>query len=354
MGNITQPTLWDKDFQTTLDEALKRIKENNPEYTALLPSDPGVTILDVVLYQLVLFGYALNNLPDAALVAFLNYLGVERKGATAAFGTVRVEFDGELPEDLIFPAGERFVAVRGITFAAKEEIVAQAGSTYVDIPVICETKGTLGNLPANSIIDTYRALPYIKRAYNPEPTQGGVDEESNEAAKERGRQILATVFRAVTASDWEQVASNISGVARAKAVEKIGKVSLYVLASDLQPMSDDLRGTITNEIEQKRIQGIVWELHDAQLKQIDVVANVKLLAGYSLTTVQAQATQKLSELLNPLIWEWGRKVSISEIMTILEGVDGIDYVDELLLPEQSVTLEKYELAQLGTVTLNAV
>jgi len=354
MAKIAQPVLWDKDFNVLLSEALERIKKNIPEYTALFPSDPGVAVLEACLYVITLFGHALNMLPKASLAAFLDYLGVERKGATAAVGTVVIEFDGPLPEDMIIPKGERFVAVRGITFRSLKEVVAQAGSESIEIPVECETRGTLGNLPPNSILGTYRSLPYVLRAHNPKAMTGGTDEELDDEALERGRKILSHLYRAVTAADWEQIAQNIAGVKKAKAIEELGKVKLYVLTNTHEKMSDELRNEITEAINAKRIQGITWELHDAVIKKIDVVARVKLEPGYTLEGVSRLAAQNLTVLLNPSAWMWGRKVSISEIFAILEGTDGVDYVDELIMPPENIDLEPFELADLGKVTLYAV
>lgn len=119
-------------------------------------------------------------------------------------------------------------------------------------------------------------------------------------------------------------------------------------------MSDELRNEITEAINAKRIQGITWELHDAVIKKIDVVARVKLEPGYTLEGVSRLAAQNLTVLLNPSAWMWGRKVSISEIFAILEGTDGVDYVDELIMPPENIDLEPFELADLGKVTLYAV
>jgi uncharacterized phage protein gp47/JayE len=354
MAKITQPILWDKDFNTLLSEAFEQIKKNVPEYTALFPSDLGVTVLDACLYIITLFGYALNTLPKASLAAFLDYLGVERKGATAAVGTVVLEFDGPLPEDMIIPRGERFIAVRGITFRSLQEVVAQAGSESIEIPVECETKGSLGNLPPNSVLGTYRSLPYVLRVYNPEAMTGGTDEELDDEALERGRRILSHLYRAVTTSDWEQVAQNIAGVKKARAIEEFGKIRLYVLTSTHEKMSDELRNEITEAIDAKRVQGIIWELYDAVIKKVDVTARIKLEPGYTLEGVSKLAAQNLAVLLNPSAWMWGRKISVSEILAVLEGTDGIDYVDELILPPENIDLEPFELADLGKVTLYAI
>lgn len=354
MAQITEPVIYEKDFDQLVQDFIDRVRKNNLNYTQLLPSDPGMTIADAFLYVLSLYGLALNRLPQAAVIAFCNYLGVERKGSRAAVGEILLTFNEPTPEVLIIPKGERFVSVEGILFSASEEVVVPVESREAVIPVECETRGTAGNLSANRIIATYGAIPYVSEVTNPEPMVGGVDEEIDADALERGRQILSHLWKAVTANDWEQVAMSVSGVRRAKLVESPGLVKVYILTENAEPMNQSLRNDVWGALDPKRIQGVPWELHDAVFQEINVVVNIKLKAGHSLSSIQKLIETKLTQFLSPYAWEWGRKVSLSEILAEIEAVPGVDYVDELILPVENIPLEAHELPKIGEVQVNAI
>ncbi len=71
-------------------------------------------------------------------------------------------------------------------------------------------------------------------------------------------------------------------------------------------------------------------------------------------SVQSIAAATLAASINPRSWIWGRKVSVSEVLVLLESVQGIDYVEELILPADNIRLEPYELASISEVILYAV
>jgi len=354
MAQITEPILFDKTFDQLIQDFIDRVRESNQNYTQLMPSDPGMTIADAFLYVLNLYGVGLNRLPQAAVIAFCNYLGVEKKGARAATGRVVLEFNEPTPEELIIPVGERFITAEGTLFATTQENIISAESMTATILVECETKGTAGNIDKNRIISSYRTIPYLSRVTNPEPCSGGVDEEIDGDSLERGRQILSHLWKAVTANDWEQIAMSVSGVKRAKTIESPGLVKVYILTDNAEPMNQSLRNDIWAALDLKRMQGVPWELHDVVFKAINIIVNIKLKAGYSLSSVKSLVETRLNNFLSPFTWEWGRKVSISEIMAEIESISGVDYVDELIAPPENISLESYELPNIGEVSVNAI
>lgn len=354
MAGINEPLLWSKEFKDLYTDSLERIKALNPDYTALLPSDPGITILDAYLYQIAILGKQLNLLPYASLVSWVNYLGVEKKGPTAAKGTVRVVLEEPLNEDFLIPTGTRFLTEEGIPFISTSEVIIPAGEIQGDVPVECEKRGTVGNVPQNHIIYLYQRLPYIKEVYNPQPTTGGFDSEPDNETLDRGRKIIRHLWRAVTVDDYEEIARSIPGVYKAKAIDTQGEVRLYVLSQDSSPANSELLNEVLRFIREKQVQGISVSAFPAVLKPVAITANVRLKSGYTLETVRKLAEAHLKTVINPKEWLWGRKVSISEILAALEEVQGIDYVEELILPAENIRLEPYELATLSEVTLYAV
>ncbi len=351
---VGEPVLWDKRFEDIYSEALDRIRETNPDYTALLPADPGITILDAHLYILQRLGEKLNLLPHASLIAWVNYLGVKAKLPTPAKATVVVEFEEPLPEQLIIQKGTRFISEEGITFLSTEEVVAPAGSTQVSVPLECEEKGSSGNVPAYHINNTWERLPYVKSIYNLQPAAGGYDAEPQEEALDRGRKIIRHLWRAITPDDYEELARSVEGIYKAKAIDRLGEINLYLLSQDGQSANDELIRNVKSFLEDKRISGVSLKVYGAQIKEISVEARVKLRAGATLSQAIAEASSKLGGYINPKGWEWGRKVAVSEVLALLEEVSAVEYVEELILPPENMVLKENELASLKGVVLYAV
>ncbi|GEM_PF-1657551 len=360
MGQITEPVLWGKKFSELYGQALDQLKADAPGYTALLPADPGIAVLDALLHQAQVLGEALDRLPAAAMVSWLNYLGVVKKGPVAATGTVVLTLEPDRAEPLLIPAGTRFLTdvsrpSPGLAevqmFATAADIEAPVGETTAEIPVVAERAGTAGNVGRHTIAFVYRTLPYVRSIDNPQPTAGGTDSELDLDALERGRKLLRHHRRAVTPDDYEQLAISVPGVSRATAIDEPGTVRLYLLADDGQPANDALIRQVITALTPTRVQGVALQVLPAGIRPIGMTARIRLQTGYTLSAVQRLAETHLARVLNPLTWTWGRKVAISELFAALEQVQGVDLVEELLLPQESINLAPHELAGFGTLTV---
>jgi len=354
MAGVTPPVLWDKGFPDLSTEAIDRITTGAPDYTALLPSDPGIAVLDALLFQVAILGERLNRLPAAALVAWVNYLGIAKKGPVAATGTVRLTLGEAAPSDLLIPAGTRFLSDAGLGFVSREELIVSTGQVEADVACMSEIGGTVGNVAAHRITHLYPLIPFIWSVDNPEVFAGGVDSELDAAALDRGRKLLTHLWRAVTLTDYAELARSVPGVAKATAIDREGEVRLYVLSEDGQPANSALIQEVIRFVEPRRLQGVALMVLPASLRPVAITACVRLVPGATLTTVRALAVTHLRARLNPLGWVWGRKVSMAEILATLEEVGGVDYVEDLVLPHDNIAIPPEGLATLGELTLNVV
>jgi uncharacterized phage protein gp47/JayE len=354
MAGVTPPVLWDKGFPDLYADATARIKSGAPDYTALLPSDPGIAILDALLYQTALLGERLNRLPYAALVSWINYLGLAKKGAVAAVGTVHLTLGEAAPRDLLIPQGTRFLSASGLGFASTAEVIVRTGATSADVACVSEIGGSVGNVAAHQIIYLYPLLPFVRSVDNPDPFVGGLDTELDADALDRGRKLLTHLWRAVTPTDYAEIARAVPGVAKAVAIDREGEVRLYILSEDGQPANAALIQSALTVLDPLRPQGVALMVLPAVVMPVAITARVRLVPGATLQTVQALAAGALRATLNPLAWVWGRKVSIAELDAALEEVGGVDYVEELVLPHDNIAIPPEGLATLGELTLNAV
>src|SRR3954451_7708269 len=82
------PVLDDRDFDQLLAELRARIPVYTPEWTDLGPSDPGITLLELVAHLGETLLFRFNQIPDQTRLWLLRLLAVPPYAATRATGLV--------------------------------------------------------------------------------------------------------------------------------------------------------------------------------------------------------------------------------------------------------------------------
>lgn len=360
MGSVTTPVLYEDTYSSIFAEALARIRANAPAYTATVPADPGIAILDAMLYELHQLGLKANQVPMASLVAFLSVImGFEVKAAVAAKGVVTVMLEEELATDIVVPMGAKFLTTNGVSFSTVGDAVIAAGQLTVNAEVVCDQRGAVGNVRAHEICVMYQHLPYVASIDNALPTAGGYASELDAAAIERGRRKLSYLETAVTLTDHENMACEVSGVARAKAIDSGNAIALYLVDNDGFAPSSTLIANVSSRFAGHR--GVIpLNIYAAEFVTISVTAYIRFMPGYSQATTRQMLSEKLAAYTNPLTWPWGsantdtRSVYLSEIIQTIEETPGVDALEELIFPVANLKLAKHQLPVLGEVTLHAV
>ncbi|WP_051517444.1 putative baseplate assembly protein, partial [Deinococcus phoenicis] len=78
--------------------------------------------------------------------------------------------------------------------------------------------GVTGNVPAHTLSVLKASIPYVARVTNHAPALGGRNAQTLEDAVQRVPHVLRTRTRAVTADDYEFLARQVEGVARARCI----------------------------------------------------------------------------------------------------------------------------------------
>lgn len=214
--------------------------------------------------------------------------------------------------------------------------------------------GASGNVGARTLTVLRSAVPYIASAVNLRPAAGGVDPETVHEAKQRGPLTLRTGQRAVTAQDFERLTREASiEVARARCLPSIdGRRPVRVLVvpqvrTDPQlhhlddfALSAPLMERISRHLDAHRLVGSSVEVGTPYYQGISVAALVHAPAGRPLALIRQRAIAALTRYLHPLTggtdgegWLFDADVNAATITQLLEGVEGIDRVDEVLLYE---------------------
>ncbi|WP_433679898.1 putative baseplate assembly protein [Nocardia sp. CA-119907] len=224
----------------------------------------------------------------------------------------------------------------------------------IRVPVYRTGGGRRGNVARGAVRSLRSSLPYVTRIENRRPGTGGVDGETVENAKLRAPMMLRTRERAVTTRDYELLAlASSPRVARAHCLAGTGQDAAVVrvlivpeIDSDeaatvpferLQP-SDELLQRVVSYLDERRMIGARLVVEPPRYRGVTVVCAVRARATSDPGRVRADAIRALNSYLHPVTagpsgqgWPLGRAVQAGELYAVLQGVEGVEQIDDLRL-----------------------
>lgn len=102
---IKTPNLDDRDFDQMVEESLRYIRENCPQWSDLSPHDPGVVLLELFAFLTEAMIYRLNRLPEKAYVEFLRLIGVQLAPPVAAATKITFKLNKAQSQPVEIPRG---------------------------------------------------------------------------------------------------------------------------------------------------------------------------------------------------------------------------------------------------------
>ena len=215
--------------------------------------------------------------------------------------------------------------------------------------------GSKGNVIADEIKELKSSIAYVDKASNPLAAGGGTDVEDIDECIERGPLVLKHRNRAVTASDFEQIAYQASrAIGRAKCLPnfdnqghfKPGWVTVIVIpesGEDKPKLSLQLKRQVETYLREHSANTLQLQVSEPVYAEASVTTILIATTIDAIPLVEKEAFIMLREFLHPLTggyggngWEFGRMPCISDFYALLEKIDGVDYVKSL-----SVDLRTY-------------
>jgi len=245
--------------------------------------------------------------------------------------------------------------------------------------------GAAGNLAPSAI--TKINVPGVEVA-NPLATIGGADAETTAAAVERIPGEIRRHDRAVTASDFRELAQQTpgAGIARAESlalfdphnpdVDVPGAVTVIVWpGQDVRhptaplPTASRLKA-VCEFLDPRRLVTTELYVVPPTYRQINVSVGIAVKPGYGTEAVRRWVEQLLRQYLSPLPpfgpegtgWPLGRRVHGPELEAAALQVEGVEYLDGLRLAvatdsgwteldPPTLVLAPYEVPELAAVTV---
>ncbi len=219
-----------------------------------------------------------DNLKGDELDAYvLQWTDIKRKKAQKAEGYIEVTGNGMLYAGTL-------VSADGIQYEITSDTEVK-GEAYIHIAAT--EAGEIGNTTANTVTSMVTSNANIKSITNPKPIEGGTDEETDEALRERYHLRLSMPATSGNKAHYILWATECVGVGGAKAVRDTtvnNKVNVYICGDNgeaadkatvdlVQEYIDPLKngdGSGTAPI------GAICEVKSAGIKQINIGGRVEL------------------------------------------------------------------------------
>ncbi|HEY7303655.1 MAG TPA: putative baseplate assembly protein [Bryobacteraceae bacterium] len=260
----------------------------------------------------------------------------------------------------------------GVHGAIPTANVDNAGSNVV-ARVYRSGGGKNGNVAAGAIKTPLVSVIGIDdgKISNLQPAVGGTDEQSIEDAKQRAASVLRSNGRAVTGSDFEELARQSGNVRRAKALPlyhprfpgtKIpGVVTVIVVPDNDQPNPLPSEATIRlvcAYLNQRRLLTTELYVIPPSYVRIDTEVHLTVSPLADLAAVTEAAQDALTEYFHPLRggedglgWPFGGTIFFSRVYQRLLSVPGVERVDSVAITVDGETAPDCTNIPIPAVTL---
>ncbi|MGW5361052.1 baseplate J/gp47 family protein [Actinopolymorpha pittospori] len=333
-------------------------------------------------------------------------LGVEIRPGTATEGSVLREFAGRTFEIWqpvptfagANPGAQVYLLDRasgGVTFAPALDLRTPEGTGPGQLTTVAAVPpagaqvrlwyrtggGPGGNVAANTLTKLLDALPGVQ-VTNPAPARGGYGLEPLQSVLARGPAEVLSQQRAVTARDFELLATaNAGAVARARAITraamwtfaKPGEVEVVLVphvgeaarAGWRLPASvlldhqvEAARARVQEDLRDRLTVGTTCLATWGRYKEVCVLGRVVVRRGEDLEAVRRRLHDRLHQTISPLPspqnatgWGFGESLRASNVYRMLEQAElGVRYVEDVrfVVPDapservRAVAADEYE------------
>lgn len=216
----------------------------------------------------------------------------------------------------------------------------------IGVAQIDEVRQIAPNPPSNAVVSV--------RFRNVTPSSGGTDRETIEQAKRRAPRDFAVQKSIVTADDYAQIASNfthpvygaiIKAIAAIKTSLNANLVEIYALAAgpDNVPVTPSvgLKKGLETYFSDLNVLTDFVRVYDADIRPVDINMNVIIDRNYDASIIKEKAESVITEFFNIENWSMGEGLYRSNLIDVIEQIDGVSYVDlfepyDNILPDSNI------------------
>jgi len=183
----------------------------------------------------------------------------------------------------------------------------------------------------------------VRSVTNPVAPTGAADPETIEYARENASLTVVTMDRLVSLTDYEIFTKSFAGIGKAQAIwiwDGLVKVVYITVASETEDLvnpASDLYVNLVKAINNYKDPVTRFRIGDPQIKTFNIDAAIIVSDGYDFEKVKVNVEEVLKTQFSFEAREFGQDVSIAEIFSAIQMVEGVATVDvnNLYLSEQA-------------------
>ena len=350
---LTSEVILDQMLNNVRDDVDKR--QGSVTYDMLRPTSIEASLIYAELDTVLRLGF-METTEDDYIILKANDVGLERLPAQVARG--EVVFYGEEGEEI--PQGTR-ISTGGtdpIYFVTTETVtIDETGSAIVSAEA--EEGGIRGNVSAEEIGVVVGDLSDVLSVTNPEPFEGGADEESLESLRERYFLRVRQPGTSGNIYDYQQWAREVPGVGGARVFPTYygeGTVRIVIIDQEGLPPSETLLEEVETHIEELRPIGADVHIESAVPRSISVDVQIHLENGYVLNNVRNLIEERILDYLSEIAFDHTKSVvSTARIGAIILETEGVQDYENLRVNGglDNIELEDDETPVLDELTVTS-
>ena len=179
--------------------------------------------------------------------------------------------------------------------------------------------------------------------YQSSAMSGGADPESNDQIRANAPASFQTQQRAVCPADFQNLVLTVPGVTTASVVANHStSVTLYVLGPSYQAPGTSLVNNILSFFTGKTLAGVTLNVGTPALIPIDVGSSgshmtLQVMPNYIQSQVLTNVQTALTQLFQPPQSSFGQLITLSNIMSTIMDVAGVQWCIVPLFTREDVT-----------------
>ncbi len=295
----------------------------------------------------------IENLQGDELDAYVQqWTDIERKTAQRATGYIDVTGEGTIYAGTLVSAGD-------IQYEVMNDV--QINGT-VEVPIVATIAGESGNTASNTVTTMITSNANIKSITNSEPIEGGSDEETDDALRDRYYLRLSMPATSGNKAHYILWARECTGVGSAKATRDntvANKVNLYICDDNGGIANNTIVKTVQNYIDPNingdgsgvAPIGAICEVFSAGVKKINVTGKVELDNTLSGEDTLANIKTSMEKYLSQVNFN-KTELSYARLLNIALSSDGVSDISEFKLNSNYTNIncaetEIFSLANFG-------
>jgi hypothetical protein len=193
--------------------------------------------------------------------------------------------------------------------------------------------GKPGNVRAEQISLLVTRPLDVKEVINPMRASGGADKESRDQARKHAPLAVLALDRLVSTQDYADFARTFAGIGKARAARltdgRRQLVHVTIAGADDIPIeeSSDLYQNLVKALRKSGDPYLPTMVEIRELMLIVLSASIRILPDYQWESVVTKIRAKLLDAFSFKRQELGQDVLLSQVISTIQSVEGVAYVD---------------------------